>query len=150
MCTSQPLQYRREKQTNPLLYCSGTAFSPFLPLHPSQYSCGFLVIICSLLRAVGRREHRALLTGLPEVGISFWPMSCFYWNKPGGSFLKFLSFMCFLTGVYAICCCRNHVVETKVEDGPTKAYGKGRASFRQQEPKRSSSSAELLPLCWPG
>lgn len=127
-------------------------------VQPSPRSCSYiypriavvLVIICSLLRVVGRREHRALLAGLPKAGISFCPVSCFWWNKPEGRFLKFLPFMCFLTGVYVVYCCRNHIVETKVEDDPTYAYGRSRASFRLEGAQKISelSNTSYSLLAW--
>lgn len=49
--------------------CSCSLFNPSRPV--------VLVMICSLLRVVGRREHRALRSVLPKPGISFWPVSCF-------------------------------------------------------------------------
>lgn len=64
--------------------------------------------------------------------------------------MNLLRLMCFLTGVYVVCCSKNDV-ETKVKDDPTYAHGKSRAPFRLEGAQNISQlSKKLLTLCWPG
>lgn len=65
-------------------------YSPFLSLLLPHCSPGFG--LCSAWWGEG---SMGLCSGLPKAGISFWPMSCSWWNKPRGSFLKFFFFYVF-------------------------------------------------------
>lgn len=104
-----------------------------------------LVIIWLFPRVVGRREHRALLAGLPKQGF----LSGLLMEKAGGSFLKILPFMCFLIGVYVVCSCRNRVVETKAVDDTTYACKSSGVSLGLEGAQKISEVNKTPLLCWP-
>lgn len=128
-----------------------TDLSPHFPSCGDMTDSPVLVIMCFLLRVEEEVSTGLCSHSCQRQGCLFGPCPALTeqtWKRLS-DISSFHMFSHFLTGVYVVQCCRNHIVGEKVENDPRHSYGRN-CIFQARRSLKSLCAQKNISLLFAG